>query len=226
MNDYLSGNMIIKDLEIQLIHIGQNGLRSAYGDVLLNPFSILVEDVLEEEANPIAPTAGLKMFCDKIFCFLNVEGAEDVDSYISFLATSLLALMDAPGQYADYLPIDAIFEYSSVIGKVYEGGDGAIVLCRKEQGVLSLNYVNNVDVVIQDRKHKFFKSLAISENVWIDAAKTAIDEYVQVVEKCIYPLYNNFNIPPNRLAPIAQNLDLCRFILNTYSSPFSSHPHS
>lgn len=207
-------NRSIENLEIHLVHHGCNGLIASYSQVIKSPLSVLSEDIIDEEGNPMFPIGGIRMFHKGLWCFLDVSGADDISDYLLFLMNSL-----------DTLLLDSLSS-PEAISHVSEKSNGIIALkANQDKGKLHLSYLSVSGTAILNRDYKYFENLVINTREWILASIQALNEYKLVAERDFVTLMNNPGISKDQFPHFHNHIAAINELNEKYAH-FSSQPHS
>jgi hypothetical protein len=149
------------------------------GEGVIDPASLAPDRFAEA-------SGGIRICSDRIHCFLNVDGAGDLLSYVYFLLGSLGALAKGrvSAELAALAPDPSWMGHTGAVGTVMHLDRSRIVL-REEQGALLLDHLDPAEAAPETRDSPYFRGERIAREAWVEAAVLALDEYFGVLAQLV-----------------------------------------
>lgn len=126
---------------------------------------------------------GIRLFADRLFCFLDTEASGDLFSYVDFLMTSVVGL--SQGAVSSRLER---YRHGpgepGVVARLHQEDRSQLVL-REAGAVVELDFLDGTGEAPEGRGSLYFKRVAIVRAAWRAAARQALAEYVSVVQSRI-----------------------------------------
>lgn len=126
---------------------------------------------------------GIRLFADRLFCFLDTEASGDLFSYVDFLMTSVVGL----SQGATSSRLDRYRHgagEAGIVARLHQEDRSQLVL-RDTGAVVELDFLDGTGEAPEVRGSPHFKRVAIVRSAWWAAARQALAEYVSVVQQRI-----------------------------------------
>jgi hypothetical protein len=123
---------------------------------------------------------GLRLFEDRIFCFLDTPGRTDLFTNAWFLLESIAGLAEGP--MAEAL---ASFQpgHEGGLVAVLHHEDGTSLHLDDHGEVLLLSFLDHEEQAPDERLSPFFRDLPVDREAWLAQALIALGEYAQLVRR-------------------------------------------
>lgn len=126
-------------------------------------------------------SGGIRLFKDRIYCFLDTAAADDLVSYVYFLLSSLAGLWkgDIPEELEAFKTESRFRDKTGVIAKVHNL-DQSVLLLRSQAEVIVLDFLDEQGNAPESRGSRYFQQVFIDPDAWVTAAILALTEYFSV----------------------------------------------
>jgi hypothetical protein len=123
---------------------------------------------------------GLRLFEDRIFCFLDTPGRTDLFTNAWFLLESIAGLAEGP-----------MAEALASCHPGHEGGlvavlhheDGTSVRLENQGDTLLLSFLDHEEQALEERLSPLFRHLPVDREAWLAQALIALGEYAQILRR-------------------------------------------
>lgn len=127
-----------------------------------------------------AAGGGLRLFKDRIFCFLDTSGRTDLFTNAWFLLESVAGL--SRGRMAEELASFRPGHEDGLVASLHHE-DGTSVRLEDGGEALLLSFLDHEEEAPDDRLSPFFRHLPVERGAWVAQALTALGEYAQIVRR-------------------------------------------
>lgn len=127
-----------------------------------------------------AAGGGLRLFEDRIFCFLDTPGRTDLFTSAWFLLESIAGLAEGPMAEA-LAPFHPGHEGGLVAVLSHE--DGTSVRLEDDGEALLVSFLDHEEQAADERLSPFFRHLPVGREAWLAQALIALGEYARIVRR-------------------------------------------
>jgi len=121
---------------------------------------------------------GIRIFADRLFCFLDTEAAGELSSYVAFLMSSVVGL--AAGVTS---PVLERYRPGAgepgVLARLHQEDRTQLVLRDAADGV-ELDFLDRAGAAPEVRGSPHFQGMAVVRSAWHEAARQALAEYLSI----------------------------------------------